>query len=354
MTGALQVLISEAISSAIGFLLCSRDGQGLWSDFRLPVGESSGWVTGFVGSVLAGSGDDRVIRETKNVWNVFAAQKLFTGHGGWGYNLLTPEDADSTVWGIRFALSLGLDGKFRTKAAEEFLLKHWLTDGGITTYILEKELRKLIGATPEEDIRGWTGSHLCVTAAAAGIPGFSSILLPYILEHQLPAGNWNGYWWSDSAYATALATEALLVAGMTEHRDAIDRAFSWAMQHFGREAFVSNDIFREGSPFATALALKTLLLAGEVDKTHEKSGAVARWLISRQQDNGSWQPSALLQVPPPFMKIPVDPGSWPDGKGAAWGTVVTDHRSLFTTAAVLDSLVFYQKTHSGTIKLEAL
>jgi len=354
MIRTLHLLIADAISRAMDFLLSSRDVQGLWSDFRLPVGESSGWVTGYVGSVLTGAGEDRVMRETKDVWNVFAAKNLYTGHGGWGYNLLTPEDADSTVWGIRFAHGLGLEGKFITKAAEEFLLKHQMPDGGITTYILEKELRKMIGATPEEDIRGWTGSHLCVTAAAAGIPRFSSILLPYILAHQLPAGNWNGYWWSDPAYTTALVTEALLVAGGDKHRDAIDRAFAWSMHHFGREPFVANDVFREGSPFATALALKTLLLAGKLDKTREKSGTVVRWLISRQKEDGSWQPSALLQVPPPFMKIPVDHGSWHMGKGAAWGTVVTDHRSLFTTAAVLDSLVCCQKTYPGTILPEAL
>ena len=354
MTRPQHVLIAEAISRAMGFLVSSRDAQGLWSDFLLPVGESSGWVTGFVGSILAGTGDDRVIRETEEVWSVFAAQNLFTSHGGWGYNLRTPEDADSSAWGIRFALSLGLEGRLRTKIAEEFLLKHQTADGGITTYILEKELRKLIGATPEDYISGWTSSHICVTAAAAGIPRFSRILFPYLLEHQLPAGNWNAYWWSDSAYATALATEALVAEGVAEHRHAIDRAFSWAMQHFGREPFVANDVFREGSPFATALALKTLLLAGKIEEIREKSRAVARWLISRQREDGSWQPSALLQVPPPFMKIPVNPDSWPKGKGAAWGNVVTDHRSLFTTAAVLDSLVCYQKTYPGTITPEAL
>ena len=353
MTGALHILVAEAINRAMGFLLYSRDARGLWSDFRLPVGESSGWVTGFVGSILASAGDDRVINETRDVWNKYAAQNLFTGHGGWGYNPLTPEDADSTVWGIRFALSLGLEGKGRTKIAEEFLLKHRTTDGGITTYILEKELRKLIGATPEDDISGWTGSHMCVTAAAAGIPKFRKMLLPYILTHQLPGGNWNGYWWSDPAYATALATEALVAGGGVEHRQAIERAFSWAMQQFGKKSFVANDSYCEGSPFATALALKTLLLAGKNDKIREKSGTVARWLISRQKEDGSWQPSALLQVPPPFMTIPVDPVSWPKGKGAAWGTVVSDHRSLFTTAAVLDSLVCCQKTHRGTIKPEA-
>ncbi len=354
MTRSQHVLIAEAIKRAMYFLISSRDAQGLWSDFRLPVGESSGWVTGYVGSVLAGAGDDRVIRETMKAWNVFSAQNLFTSHGGWGYNLRTPEDADSTAWGIRFALNLGLEGKLRTKIAEEFLLKHLTADGGITTYILEKELRKLIGANLGEDISGWRASHVCVTAAAAAIPRFSRLLLAYLLEHQLPAGNWNAYWWSDSAYATVLATEALLVAGRTEHRDAIDRAFFWAMQHFGKEAFIANDVFRQGSPFSTALALKTLLLAGKSDETREKSGAVARWLISRQREDGSWQPSALLQVPPPFMRIPVNPGNWPKGKGAAWGTVVTDHRSLFTTAAVLDSLACYQKTHSGTVKPETI
>lgn len=339
MSKDLHIMITEAIKRAKEFLIRSRDSRGLWCDFRLPMGESTGWVTGFVGSILAGASAEDDRREIWEAWNAFAVQNLFRGHGGWGYNLRTPEDADSTVWGIRFAISLGLEGKLRTDSAVEFLLKHQMPDGGITTYILEDELRKLIGANSGEDISGWMITHICVTAAAATIPGLRRMLLPYLLAHQLPGGNWDGYWWSDTAYATALATEALSAQGGEEHRKAIARVFSWVMANFGEEPFIANSTFYNGSPFATALALKTMLLAGNDERSREKSGQVARWLISRQREDGSWQPSALLQVPPPYMKIPSDPGSWHKGKGSAWGSVVTDHNALFTTAAVLDSLV---------------
>ncbi|MEI6457199.1 MAG: prenyltransferase/squalene oxidase repeat-containing protein [bacterium] len=343
----------EIIGRAISFLLNARNGQGVWSDFLLPVGESSGWVTGFVGSVLTGTGDDHAAGTATEVWNSFAAQKLFTGDGGWGYNLLTPEDADSTAWGIRFALGLGLEGKLRTELAEDFLEKHLTADGGITTYILEQALRKLIGANSGEDISGWTVSHVCVTAAAAAIPRFTGILVPYLLKHQTEEGNWNAYWWSDPVYATALATESLVLNGRDAHKRAIDRSLSWVLKQLGPEPFVANGSFPDGSPFATAMALKTMLLGVEIEKIREKASAIARWLISRQREDGSWQPSALLQVPPPYMKIPVNPEIWVHGKGAAWGTVITDQQALFTTAAVLDALVHLRRLMPELIKKTA-
>lgn len=354
MSKDLNGSIAEAIQRAKKFLIYSRDTRGLWSDFLLPVGESTGWVTGFVGSLLAGACSEEELGKLREAWNSFTLQKLFSGHGGWGYNLRTPEDADSTVWGIRFACSLGLRGKFRTDSAVKFLLKHQKSDGGITTYILENELRAMINAVSGEDISGWTSPHVCVTAAAATIPELRQILLPYLIAHQLPGGNWNGYWWSDPAYATALVTEALSAECRDEYREAIDRVFAWAMAGFGDEPFIANDKFYEGSPFATALSLKTMLLAGNAEQSRNKSDLVVRWLLGCQREDGSWQPSALLQVPPPYMKIPECPENWPQGKGAAWGIVVTDHKALFTTAAVLDSLVCYLNTHYGTFGNEML
>jgi squalene cyclase len=343
--------ISKSIRKAIGFLTESRDSQGLWSDFRLPVGESTGWVTGFVGSSLAATGDEKAVAAAREAWQVFASLNFLKGHGGWGYNKNTPEDADSTAWGIRLAELLGLGEKMRTHFALEFLGRHLIDDGGITTYILEHELRNLIGASSGEDISGWTRSHTCVTAAAAGIATFNATLLPYLLAQQEPEGNWNGYWWSDSCYTTSLAAEALCLSGRDKHRPALDRAYRWTLEQFGTGAAIPGGSFPGGSPFATALGLRTLLLAGDPEQNGEKAGEIVGWLTGRQKENGSWQSSAVLQVPPPFMKAPVGPETWHLGKGASWGTVVTDQHALFTTAAVLGALVLYRKNFATPHKV---
>ncbi|MBV5350330.1 hypothetical protein JZU71_04130, partial [bacterium] len=77
------------------------------------------------------------------------------------------------------------------------------------TFVLENELRAFLHVGEVEDISGWMDSHVCVTAAAAAIPVLNERLNPWLLDHQLPDGSWDAYWWEGHEYSSSLAVEAL-------------------------------------------------------------------------------------------------------------------------------------------------
>lgn len=84
--------------------------------------------------------------------------------------------------------------------------------------------------------------------------------IPYLLRTQLPDGSWKAYWWQDTVYAVALAVRALIMRGHEKHSAEIGIAAQWAHRLFGGKDYVSTPEFPAGSPFATALALKTMLM----------------------------------------------------------------------------------------------
>ena len=337
--------MKEQIHKAIGFLIKSRNEDHIWSDFLLPTGESDGWVTGYIGCMLAASGDPRALVAAREAWEVHGPKHYFNGHGGWSFNRHSPEDADSTAWSIRFGLNLGLVGKLRITAAEEFLMTHLQPDGGIATFVLERDVRKFVNARPEEQVSGWMITHPCVTAAAANVPSLNDKLIPFLLRNQLPDGGWEAYWWIDPVYTVSLAVQALIMHGREKYFTEIDNATRWAGQLFGGKDHVSTPVFPEGSPFATALALKTLVMAAGRLERFSPAGPALRWLLSLQKEDGSWEPSALLRVPPVYMNIPENEHEWKNQTtGARYGIVAKDRHSLFTTATTLDCLMYIQRT----------
>src|SRR5690242_6625739 len=82
------------------------------------------------------------------------------------------------------------------------------------------------------DVGGWAASHVCVTAAAGGIPEFAGdhALTRFLRKRQLPSGAWHGYWWCDPEYATAVALECL--AGSRD--EANQRAVAAGVQYLKR------------------------------------------------------------------------------------------------------------------------
>src|SRR5579864_673671 len=93
--------IQEATANAVDFLLQRQEAAGCWSDFLLPAGKSNIWVTGFVGSVLAKVPDSRAQSTVRSAWRFL--EENAKRERGWSYNAKVPGDADSTLWGLRFA-----------------------------------------------------------------------------------------------------------------------------------------------------------------------------------------------------------------------------------------------------------
>ena len=329
---------NKAIEKAITFLITSRNSDHLWSDFNLPTGESDGWVTGYVGTIMSGIGDQFAFQAAKEAWEKHGFKNFISGHGGWSFNRWSPEDADSTALSIRFAINLGLKDKMRTEFADKFLLQHRTSDGGITTFILEKELRKFLRAGPEDDISGWMATHSCVTAAAAIIPSMNNQLAPWIHEHQLPDGSWDAYWWKDAEYSTSLSIEALVLNNPDKYVPTINKSVDYIIEKLDGKSYIANERFPQGSPFATALALKILLLSGRNLELKETINSIAFWIVEHQRADGSWEPSALLRVPPAKITDAAGFQDWNTGKGLDFGTITIDQHAIFTTATVLGVL----------------
>ncbi len=335
----------HAVERAIGFLSKSRNQEGLWSDFRLLYG-SDEYVTAYVGALLAGTGRASAMALSREVWQPFGSRNIFTRDGGWAYNRTLPEDADSTAWGIKFAYNLGLKEKLRTTIAEKFLRRHITYDGGIASYTAETAFRAVLDKEPHKDMTGWLNAHPCVTAAAAVIPSFNRELLPYLLQHQLANGGWGAYWTSDTVFTASFAIEALKFGNYPEHQKAVDNGLNWIMGKFSDQPFLRNYHFPNGSPWATALAIRALVLAGSRPVQQSKMTEAVKWLLEQQKADGSWESSATMLMPAPMVRETCNNGDFTDDETRNRIPLYPDHKSLYTTATVIDALsLFYKKTH---------
>ncbi len=292
---------------------------------------------------MAAADSERARIVAREVWDRHGIKGCFTGHGGWSFNRHSPEDADSTAWSLRFALALGLQGRIRVTMGEDFLRGHITGAGGIATFRVDAERLHHFLQAPDVDLPGWMGVHTCVTAAAACVPAFTELLVPWLLARQHEDGRWDGYWWEDPQYTTSLAVEALGMSTVGGRAGAMARAARWTASTLDDQGLVRNDDFPDGSPFATALAVRTLLLARGVRNHDRVVEQAVRRLMAMQRGDGSWQPSARLRVPPPTMVTPENQAAWRSGTGLAWGTWSLDQHALFTTATVLGCLVLAQQ-----------
>jgi hypothetical protein len=304
----------EALTRATAFLVAKQSHTGRWSDFYLPAGASDEWVTGFVGAALAYTGRADARAAAARGWDALMRRR--SAHDGWGYNRVSPTDADSTAWALRLARSLGVaDG--RVDSAGRFLASHVREDGGVTTYAERGPILEYTQLPDDASMAGWQMTHACVSAAAA--PLLDDTVAAYLAAAQSTLGNWESYWWWDDEYTVALAAEAApQTAG---------RAVAWALTRPGCDgAVLSTD--NEPSPWATAWCVRILGL-GQGDAVEETRARSIAWLLAHQRDDGSWRGSARLRVPMPAHLDPT-------GEQKRMESI--DAARVFTTAAVVAAL----------------
>ena len=333
--------IPAATGAAVEHLLRTRGQDGLWRDFydrlkprdaerRLRTWASDEWVSGYVGAALAGVRDARANAAAREALRVVLGRR--GPASGWGYNLLTPQDADSTGAVLRLARALGTQPTERLAAALGVIAAHVDDDGGVATFLPQAgaELLPILSVAGRAD--GWCRPHVCVTAAVA-VLDLGTGPLARLRREQRPDGSWQGYWWHDDEYTTARAVEALAAAG--GHEREVDLAVRWAAARVGREGAVLSRASGEASPFATALALQAIAL-GAISLDQPMPAAAkraARWLMDQQGADGSWKPSAWLIAPSPD-DVPRE-----ELLDARWTYV--DDDGLFTTATGLSALTAY-------------
>ncbi len=306
--------LAEAIGKGTDFLLKRQLLSGWWKDFSLPAGSSDEWVTAFMGWHLLEIPDPGVRDAAEKAREILATR--YRPGKGWGYNALTPADADSTVWTHLFFTRLG-EG---IPDYDPLLHSYLGEDGGAATYVERQPIQAYTQLADSSPMDGWQQAHACVTAAYALTGNLQS--LSWLAAHQTEAGYWAGYWWFSDTYATALATEAMCVYAPEQYRLQITMAKQWTA-----------DLLRSNlsslSAFALALAVRTLL-AGEMSSSDKKliTSGIERLLHLQEQDGG-WPISAELRVPMPGVIDPLDDSHY-------WRTA--DVQRNFGTATVLHTL----------------
>ena len=328
--------ITESINSGINFLLAARDSQGWWKDFDLAAGASDEWVTSYIATMLATISDDQVASATNTAWQLLNTRRN-RANGLWGYNRLTPGDADSTGWALQLARALGENNSSRARQALRSLAEHKRLDGGVCTYDTDKAIRAFIHAGVDRSFAGWCSSHTCVSAAIAALPEYRSQLMGYLYSTQESDGSWLPYWWHDPEYATALAAEAIDLNNPDEKHLAVNQALTWAIKRLEGQGFASTSHRPSGSPFATAWCLRLLLLGKSYLIVREPIEKATKWLVQQQQADGSWVSSARLRVPLPEDLNPDQFDRW-IYHGKIEGSIALDRQNVFTTATVVNAL----------------
>jgi squalene-hopene/tetraprenyl-beta-curcumene cyclase len=313
-----------ALQRAINFLLNRRTSETgndscHWRDFDAYGSESDEWVTAYVAYALAETSVDRATQAAVNAWYWLVSQG--SAHGtGLGYSRSSPQDADSTAWGLRLAETIGRSTDEFAKEAFRHLTTYLHKDGGIGTFAAA-DLQKIGFGDSDEAVAGWTASHNCVTSTAAWLRELSEFgdVYGFLARTQEAAGFWRAYWWPDLEYATAHAVESFVRAGVQP--EAAGRAVRWLRQNG-----------RNRSPFALALRVLGLSKAGASD-----SEAALQALIALQLADGSWPESARMQIPPPCLKDPQIQWNW-DEHGNGIGSVIVDRKRIFTTATAVRAI----------------
>ncbi|MET0403489.1 MAG: prenyltransferase/squalene oxidase repeat-containing protein [Cystobacter sp.] len=362
MTTEPNTCLDAAISAALGFLLSARDERGTWKDFLLPAGHSDLWVTAFVGEVLAGVSEPRARDAADAAWRFLEAEAVSSG--GWGYNARVPGDGDSTLWSLRLAQALGLESSERARAAWRFLEQHLREDGGLSTYAEADPVREYIGLPPVFPFRGWTQSHVCVSAAGANLLAFRPRLHDYLVQKQAEDGRWPAYWWFEDEYATAEAVAALTGAGRTAAAcepvtaARVEKAARWAQERV--EGWLASPGER-ASTFALAHALRVVARAAPSARRADVLSRGVRQLCEAQRSGGAWRASARLRVPRPDVRVPDARADWtlwaglPPGEPTpaivlkyTFTNYSLDHFSVYTTATVLKALREVRDLQEGT------
>lgn len=331
--------VAPALALAAGLDFLRRSArQGRWSAFHLYPGVSDEWVTAYVAATLAESGAPGAAEFVAAAQGGLSSRQR--GDGRFGFNERAIGDADSTLWTLRLAAAGGAGAPARTginrDAAVAAVETHVRAGGGVATYAADEPIRTVIEAPPEKPMSGWCAAHPCVTAVAASVAETAGPAAEYLMAGQRADGSWPAYWWADPEYSVAHAAEALRAAGSPSARRAANRAAAWSVARLRGDGAVRTPDYPDGSPFATALALRAAL-AGDL---HDAVVAAAtEWLCRQIRLDGSWRPSAVLRVPHPYDTAPDRPGgtTWVPG-GRKEGAVVIDRTATFTTATVVSAL----------------
>ena len=314
--------IKLAISKGVDYLLSNQQPSGWWKDFYLQPGTSDEWVTAYVACHLARLKCPKTNEALDRAWKILKTR--YRKNEGWGYNALTPADADSTIWTWHFLSAAEFADQF-PEPGFEMMDTYVTAEGGIVTYSLNGPLGRNTRKIDSQCFNGWQIPHYCVTAAYA-LAG-KQYAIDYLLAHQNPAGFWYSYWWAGPEYATALSVEALFNKDVSKYKEAIQRSVNWALDQTSKElkSLVPND-------FKIALLLKIILCSAQKGMHNSLLKTMVNLLLLAQHPSGYWKPCAELRSPN------TDDTNHEKGENIL---VIKDEKKNFGTITIIDALNKY-------------
>ena len=315
--------VDRAIAHGVEYLLQTQRQSGLWREFPVPSGISDNWVSGFIGTHLVATGEPRGRAAAQE-----ALDRLLTRQcddGGWAYNEDHPTDSDSTAWVLRLMRSLGRLESPAAARAIAFVERHRQASGGIVSFRERQPVADVARLTDISSLAGWMAVHDCVTAGAAAFAGPEAAA--YLLRSE-DDGTWHAYWWAHDAFVTALAVEALLAsphaADAAWRTRVARRAGAWIV---AARASVAPDYFD------LAVAVRSLIGVDPATATSARVDAAMARLLADQAGDGSWRPSARMQVP--YHAVMVG--------DMTLETIAYDGQAGFTTAAAIATLALLRE-----------
>jgi len=304
--------IAAALSRGVDFVLAAQSADGAWSDWALPPGPSSDWITAQVGLRLAriGTRERAALAEPLDR----AARWLLsrqTESGGWGYSPAVEPDADSTAQVLLF---LALLGHPAPRGACAFLSRHQRPDGGFATF------------EPDSLMGSWCLSHSEITAAAllalrahpGGLPqGSFARGLAWLLKARRPDGLWNSFWWTTPLPATEPSLALLADLGTPDPPPAA--LARWIPADSLEAALVLSMTAHEATPV--------------------RLDELARELLAEQDDDGSWKGAPALRLPSRDCQHPWDTGTS--------SPLFADPQRLHSTATAIAALAKAERRLAG-------
>lgn len=298
--------VDDAVERASRFLVARQQADGHWSDFSLPVGRATSWVTAYVVERAS-----RVPAPPRTLTKALARARrtLLVNQspgGGWGYHPDLPPDADSSSLACLALRSADLEPPPGALLALDRCRN---ANGTFGTYdVIDAE-------GPGWAATAWDVTPYAWLALDDEIDDDEAAVAASIATHaQTLAGVWRAYWWRSDLYATLGMVTWLrrrsLPIPREEHLLATLRA--WTPVGVFETALLAELFFRLRSPVMAR--------------------RVCQRLLDSQRADGSWPTQPILRLTDPQVVAPwhtIDAGA-----------MFEDQAGVFTAATVLGALSF--------------
>jgi hypothetical protein len=339
---SLSKSIKKCIQNGIDFVVSKQRADGTWFEYLTSAGASDIWATGFITFFC-----NNIIPLDNTQKAKIILQK--DAHPLWGYKQSYLIDTDSS----NFAL-LGLSTASKNKF--DRLLQRQNIDGGFPTYTEKeiRELRKYMKYPKENKYKGWTQSHLCVSAVTYYLllchcnhieDKYIKKLEGFLIQ-SLKSKSEIAYWWTDETYTLFWFSLSFEKIENLELKSIIrDRLVSTVKNY---KPFLNPDSKNNKSIFYTALQLNICITLNYSDILTCKSliQSLITELQSEQYEDGSWNATNAMRLPDTEVLNPSEIKEWPASERGCNVRAIEFNR-LFTTVVTLNALNNFMKLESN-------